>query len=60
MDEYVYVVYSYNAFDSSDPEQPFKTQIAWSSELNLGHKTWFDLTMHNLELSDEIYSPFKS
>ena len=60
MDEYVYVVYSYNAFDSSDPEQPFKTQIGWSSEISRDHKTWFDLTMHNLELSDQIYSPFKS
>ena len=52
--------YAYNVFDSSNVYDPFQTtQIVWSKKFVIGHKTWIDLTLHKLELSDNIYSPFK-
>ena len=58
--EQVSMFYAYNIFDFSDVSQPFKTQIKWSREFLIGRKNFFDLTLHKLELFDNIYSPFKS
>ena len=45
-------------FDSQDSERPIKTRFFWNTvnETNIN----FDIVMHQLELSDNIFSPFKS
>ena len=51
--------YSYKIFDTQDPVGPIKTRISWQ-ELDINTFYFFELTLHKLELSDNIYSPFKS
>ena len=49
--------YSHNTFDAQDQKRPIKTQIA---SIKVGRTDTYDLTLHNLELSDDIYSPLRS
>ena len=57
--EKMYMFYTHNIFDFEDPEQPVKTRLI-KKRVDVGLKIDFDLTLHNLELTDDIYSPFKS
>ena len=59
VDKQITMFYSFNIFDSEDLDHPLKTRIA-NQGIDQGSKLDFDLTLHKLELSDNIYSPFKS
>ena len=52
--------YTHNIFDFEDPDQPIKTRFAKRSIPNKASLLSYDLTLHNLELTDDIFSPFKS
>lgn len=52
--------YQYNIYDYSDASKPIKSRLARESLLITQFMSIYDLTLHNLELSDDIYSPFKS
>ena len=51
--------YSYKIFDSQDPDEPVKTQIFWQESWRQESYS-FELSLHQLELQDNIYSPFKN
>ena len=51
--------YSYTIFDSEDPDTPLKTNLK-ILKLNRATRYDFELILHTLELSDNIYSPFAS
>ena len=58
-DQAITMFYSYKIFDTQDPVKPIKTRVAQQLlKKNTGYQ--FELTLHKLELSDDIYSPFKS
>ena len=51
---------TYSIFDAQDPDKPVKTRLASQLiDMDTGINEYM-LTMHNLELSYNIYSPFKS
>lgn len=52
--------YQYNIFDQTDPDKPIKSRLGQETLLISKFSYVYDLTLHNLELSDNIYSPFKS
>ena len=57
--EKLIMFYSYNIFDSEDPDKPIKTSLKRHKlKKHIGYN--FELILHNLELSDNIYSPFAS
>ena len=58
-DLFIKMFYSYKIFDTQDPVKPIKTRIAYL-ELKRDKFSVFELTLHKLELSDDIYSPFKT
>ena len=51
--------YSYNIFDSAEPDRPIKKSIKQKG-IPKGEKIKFDLFLHKVELNDNIYSPFTS
>ena len=51
--------YTHNIFDYEDLDKPVKTHLI-VKKIDSGLKIDFDLTLHNLALTDDIYSPFKS
>lgn len=53
------LAWTYNIFDPQDPDEAFKTQYA-NVRLDARSDYYFELTLHKLELSDGIFSPFKS
>ena len=55
----IIMFYSYQFFDTQDPVKPIKTRVAWL-DLDFNTDYFFELTLHKLELSDAIFSPFKS
>ena len=54
----IIMFYSYKIFDSQDPDEPVKTQIFWQESWRQESYS-FELSLHQLELQDNIYSPFK-
>ena len=57
--EEVIMFYSYNIFDSSEPDRPIKRNIK-QKFIPSGKRFGYSLTMHQVELNDNIYSPFSS
>ena len=57
--ETIYMFYSFNIFDAEDPDRPIKTSIK-RRHLARSSESRYDLILHNVELSDNIYSPFAS
>ena len=51
--------YSYTIFDSEDPDMPLKTNLK-RMRISPAIKYDFELILHTMELSDNIYSPFES
>lgn len=52
--------YSYNIFDSQDAEKPVKTRLHQTYVDSEMVQHYYDMTLHSLELSDNIYNPFKN
>ena len=51
------IFFSYNIFDAQDKDRPIKTRILTET---FGNHSNYLLTLHKLELADNIYSPFKN
>ena len=51
--------HSFKVFDSSDRDRPLKKQFK-VDRVQPNVVNFFDLTLHDLELSDDIFTPFQS
>lgn len=57
-DKTIVMFYSHIVFDSADPDKPIKKRM---NKVHLEQRTMgytFELMLHKLEMTDQIYSPF--